>query len=24
VLDILGENLDRLWRGETALRNQIV
>ena len=24
VLDILEENLDRLWRGETALRNQIV
>ena len=24
VLDILQENLDRLWRGETALRNQIV
>ena len=24
VLDILIENLDRLWRGETALRNQIV
>ncbi len=24
VLDILLENLDRLWRGETALRNQIV
>jgi phosphoglycerate dehydrogenase-like enzyme len=24
VLDILMENLDRLWRGETALRNQIV
>jgi D-2-hydroxyacid dehydrogenase (NADP+) len=24
VLDILQENLDRLWRGETTLRNQIV
>jgi phosphoglycerate dehydrogenase-like enzyme len=24
VLDILIENLDRLWRGETMLRNQIV
>ena len=24
VLDILVENLDRLWRGETALSNQIV
>lgn len=24
VVDILLENLDRLWRGETALRNQIV
>jgi phosphoglycerate dehydrogenase-like enzyme len=24
VLDILQENLDLLWRGETALRNQIV
>lgn len=24
VLDILLENLDRLWRGETALKNQIV
>jgi phosphoglycerate dehydrogenase-like enzyme len=24
VLDILLENLDRLWRGETTLRNQIV
>jgi phosphoglycerate dehydrogenase-like enzyme len=24
VLDILEDNLDRLWRGETALRNQIV
>jgi D-2-hydroxyacid dehydrogenase (NADP+) len=24
VLDILIENLDRLWRGETALSNQIV
>lgn len=24
VLDILQENLERLWRGETALRNQIV
>jgi phosphoglycerate dehydrogenase-like enzyme len=24
VIDILLENLDRLWRGETALRNQIV
>ena len=24
VLDILQENLERLWRGETTLRNQIV
>jgi phosphoglycerate dehydrogenase-like enzyme len=24
VIDILLENLDRLWRGETVLRNQIV
>ena len=24
VLDLLLENLDRLWRGETALRNQFV
>ena len=24
VVDILIENLDRLWRGETALQNQIV
>ena len=24
VIDILVENLDRLWRGETALKNQIV
>jgi phosphoglycerate dehydrogenase-like enzyme len=24
VIEILMENLDRLWRGETALRNQIV
>jgi phosphoglycerate dehydrogenase-like enzyme len=24
VLDILQDNLDRLWRGETTLRNQIV
>jgi phosphoglycerate dehydrogenase-like enzyme len=24
VIDILLENLDRLWRGETSLRNQIV
>lgn len=24
VLDILQDNLDRLWRGETALRNQII
>jgi D-2-hydroxyacid dehydrogenase (NADP+) len=24
VLDILMENLDRLWRGESALRNQVV
>ena len=24
VIDILLENLDRLWRGETALRNQVV
>ena len=24
VLDILVENLDRLWRGETQLSNQIV
>ena len=24
VLDILEENLDRLWRGEAALKNQIV
>ena len=24
VIDILLENLDRLWRGETNLRNQIV
>ena len=24
VLDILVENLSRLWRGETNLRNQIV
>jgi phosphoglycerate dehydrogenase-like enzyme len=24
VIDILLENLERLWRGETALLNQIV
>jgi phosphoglycerate dehydrogenase-like enzyme len=24
VLDILLENLNRLWRGESSLRNQIV
>jgi phosphoglycerate dehydrogenase-like enzyme len=24
VLDFLMENLDRLWRGETTLRNQVV
>ena len=24
VIEILRENLDRLWRGETELRNQIV
>jgi phosphoglycerate dehydrogenase-like enzyme len=24
VIDILLENLDRLWRGETALLNQVV
>jgi phosphoglycerate dehydrogenase-like enzyme len=24
VIDLLLDNLDRLWRGETALRNQIV
>jgi phosphoglycerate dehydrogenase-like enzyme len=24
VIDILLENLERLWRGETALQNQIV
>ena len=24
VVDILQENLDRLWRGETTLRNQVV
>ena len=24
VMDILRDNLDRLWRGETALRNQVV
>ena len=24
VLDLLMENLERQWRGETALRNQIV
>jgi phosphoglycerate dehydrogenase-like enzyme len=24
VLDILMENLDRLWRGESALRNQVI
>ena len=24
VLDVLLENLDRLWRGETALKNQVV
>jgi phosphoglycerate dehydrogenase-like enzyme len=24
VLDLLMDNLDRLWRGETALRNQVV
>jgi len=24
VLDILMENLDRLWRGEASLRNEIV
>ena len=24
VLDILQDNLDRLWRGETALRNQVL
>ena len=24
VIDLLVENLDRLWRGETALKNQVV
>jgi phosphoglycerate dehydrogenase-like enzyme len=24
VLDIMQENLDRLWRGETTLKNQVV
>jgi D-2-hydroxyacid dehydrogenase (NADP+) len=24
VLDILMENLDRLWRGEKTLRNQVL
>ena len=24
VIDLLMENLDRLWRGEAALKNQIV
>ena len=24
VIDILMENLDRLWRGETVLKNQVV
>jgi phosphoglycerate dehydrogenase-like enzyme len=24
VIDLLLENLDRLWRGETALRNQVI
>jgi phosphoglycerate dehydrogenase-like enzyme len=24
VIDLLLENLDRLWRGETVLRNQVV
>ena len=24
VIEILRDNLDRLWRGETRLRNQIV
>ena len=24
VLDILQDNLERLWRGETTLRNQVV
>jgi D-2-hydroxyacid dehydrogenase (NADP+) len=24
VIDILMENLERLWRGETALRNQVL
>jgi hypothetical protein len=24
VLDILLENLDRLWRGEKTLRNQVL
>ena len=24
VIDLLLENLDRLWRGETTLRNQVV
>ena len=24
VIDLLLDNLDRLWRGETALRNQVV
>ena len=24
VIDILLENLERLWRGETTLRNQVV
>jgi phosphoglycerate dehydrogenase-like enzyme len=24
VIDLLVENLDRLWRGETTLKNQIV
>jgi len=24
LIDVLLENLDRLWRGETVLRNQVV
>jgi len=24
VLDIMFDNLDRLWRGETTLRNQVI
>ena len=24
VVDVLGDNLERLWRGEAALRNQVV